>query len=116
MGVACDRDGNMYVCNFGGNCIQVFNTQGDILYSFSGNTSHKLERPHSICIAGDFVYVTDWGNVHCVSVFTKIGKFVTSFGLKGSKEGEFSYPTGLAVDSDGVLYICDESNNRIQLF
>ena len=118
VGVACDQDGNIYVCNFGVNCIHVFNTQGVFLYSFSekGSSSHKLDSPHSICVAGDFVYVTEWGDAHCVSVFTKKGKFITSFGKRGSKEGEFNNPSGLAMDSDGVLYVCDTDNKRLQLF
>jgi Asp-tRNA(Asn)/Glu-tRNA(Gln) amidotransferase C subunit len=118
VGVACDQDGSMYVCNYGDNCIQVFNTQGVLLYSFreKGSTSHKLDHPHSICVSGDLVYVTEWGDVHCVSVFTKKGKFITSFGKKGSKEGELNLPSGLAVDSDGVLYVCDLGNRRLQVF
>ena len=117
MGVACDQDGNMYVCNFRDNCIQVFSTQGVFLHSFSekGSSSHKLDYPHSIYIAGDLVYVTEWGDAHCVSVFTKKGKFITSFGKRGSK-GEFRYPGGLAMDSDGVLCVCDFDNKRLQLF
>ena len=118
IGVACDKVGNMYVCNYGDNCIQVFNTQGVFLYTFSekGSSSCKLDHPHSICIAGDLVYVTEWGNTHCVSVFTKEGKFITSFGKRGRKEGEFDSPSGLAVDSDGILYVCDTDNKRLQLF
>lgn len=83
------------------------------LYSFSekGSSSHKLDRPHSICVAGKFIYVTEWGGASGVSVFTKKGKYITSFG-----KGEFMFPSGLAVDSDGVLYICDYGNGRIQLF
>jgi sugar lactone lactonase YvrE/Asp-tRNA(Asn)/Glu-tRNA(Gln) amidotransferase C subunit len=117
-GVACDQDGNMYVCNFGGNCIQVFNTQGVLLYSFSekGSSPHELDHPHSICVSGDLLYVTEWGDAHCVSVFSKKGKFITSFGRQGNKEGEFNHPSGLAMDSDGVLYVCDFDNKRLQLF
>jgi tripartite motif-containing protein 2/3/tripartite motif-containing protein 71 len=118
VGVACDQDGNIYLCNYGDNCIQVFNTQGVLLYSFGekGSSSYKLDSPHSICISGDFVYVTEWGDADCVSVFTKKGKFITSFGNKGNKEGEVGRPSGLAMDSDGVLYVCDFDNKRLQLF
>ena len=119
VGVACDPDGNIYVSNFGDNCIQVFNTQGAFQYSFidKGTTSRKLDSPHSICVAGDLVYISEsWGNADCVSVFTKEGKYITSFGKKGSEEGEFNRPSGLAVDSDGVLHVSDWGNKRLQLF
>ena len=117
-GVASDQDGKIYVCNYGMNCIQVFDTHGVFQYSFSnkGSASRTVDTPHSICVAGDLVYVTEWGTTHCVSVFTKGGNFITSFGKMGNNEGEFDLPAGLTMDSDGVLYVCDYTNNRIQLF
>ena len=51
-----------------------------------------------------------------MSVFTKQGKFITSFGKEGSGDGQFICPSGLAIDSDGVLYVCDWNNSRIQMF
>ena len=40
----------------------------------------------------------------------------TSFGQKGEGPGEINYPSGLAVDVSGVVYVCDYNNNRFQLF
>ena len=118
VGVACDEDGKIYVCGYSSNFVQVFSAQGERLYSFSdkGSASSKLNSPHSICVGGDLIYVTEWGSNNCISVFTKEGKFISSFGKKGSKNGEFDLPSGLAVDNDGILYVCDCGNSRIQLF
>ena len=66
-----------------------------------------------MCVAGQFVYVADW---HCVCVFTTEGQYVTSFGQVGSGEGAFKGPTGVCVDEDGFLYVCDRYNNRVQVF
>ena len=116
VGVACDEEGNMYVCDINQNCVKVLCAQGELLYSFrDDDTSHKLSRPHSICVDSEFVYVSEWGS-HCLSVFTKQGKFITSFGELGSDVGQFSCASGLAFDSDGVLYVCDINNSRIQVF
>ena len=38
---------------------------------------------------------------------------MTSFGSEGGRRGEFENPRGLAVDSNGVVYVCD---HRLQLF
>ena len=51
-----------------------------------------------------------------MSVFASEGQFLTSFGKMGAKPGEFRNPVGLAVDSSGVLCVCDFSNYRVQPF
>ena len=52
-----------------------------------------------------------------VSVFTTIdSKFVTSFGRKGTEEGNFNEPFGVNVDGDGYVYVCDGQNDRVQVF
>jgi DNA-binding beta-propeller fold protein YncE len=38
------------------------------------------------------------------------------FGSAGSGDGEFNNPNGIAVDTDGSIYVADSSNHRIQVF
>ena len=38
------------------------------------------------------------------------------FGRKGSRPGELNFPRGLAIDSDGMVYIADRDNNQVQKF
>ena len=44
------------------------------------------------------------------------GQLVTSFGRKGEGPGEFNHPRGLAVDNNGVVYVCDLRNHHVQVF
>src|SRR5687768_597375 len=36
------------------------------------------------------------------------------FGTKGSGDGQFRYPSDLALDSAGDIYVADQDNQRIQ--
>ena len=62
----------------------------------------------------DLVYVGKWWS-NRVSVFTSEGEFLKSFGSKGSKQGQFNGPCGIAVDG-GAVYVSDCRNNRVQVF
>jgi len=39
-----------------------------------------------------------------------------SYGSKGSGDGQFKYPSGIAVDSEGNIIVADNGNHRIQIF
>ncbi|MEM4715292.1 MAG: 6-bladed beta-propeller, partial [Candidatus Nitrosocaldus sp.] len=54
--------------------------------------------------------------VHRVQVFDSNGNFLFNFGKEGSDDGEFSFPTGVAVDSRDRIIVADVWNNRIQVF
>ena len=47
---------------------------------------------------------------------SKDGAFITAWGKHGSAPGEFDVPHSLALDSAGLLYVGDRSNNRVQIF
>ena len=42
-------------------------------------------------------------------------EFSLKWGMKGTGDGQFDYPYGVAVASDGSVYVTDQ-NNRIQKF
>ena len=61
------------------------------------------------------MYVSENTNNH-VSVFHTSGEFVHSFGKEGSGRGDLNNPYGIAINQDGFVFVCDEGNNRIQVF
>ena len=66
------------------------------------------------------VYVTDGGVAETgnnrAQKFTPEGVFVSKWGTYGAGDGQFSYPWGVAVASDGSVYVADSYNQRIQKF
>ena len=37
-------------------------------------------------------------------------------GSLGSGPGQFKFPCGLAVDNNGVVYVCDNDKHCVQIF
>ncbi|MGB9749657.1 MAG: stalk domain-containing protein [Caldisericia bacterium] len=54
---------------------------------------------------------------HYVDVYDESGKLLRKIGKGGGRALEkFWFPTGVAVDKDGVIYVGDTENGRIQMF
>ncbi|HJZ58349.1 MAG TPA: peptidyl-alpha-hydroxyglycine alpha-amidating lyase family protein [Gemmataceae bacterium] len=62
------------------------------------------------------IYVGDgYGNAR-VHKFAPDGRLLLSWGEPGSGPGQFYIPHGIAVDREGIVYVADRENSRIQLF
>jgi outer membrane protein assembly factor BamB len=112
VGIAVDEHMNLYASYDGGIHVISLKDQGELLYSFG---QEQLESAHSIYTSGGLVYISTWSDCK-IYVFTKEGTLVASFGNKGYEEGQFGLPSGLVLDADGYLYVCDYFNSRLQLF
>ena len=60
------------------------------------------------------VYVTDYGNRR-IQKFDNDGNFLHTWGIKGSGNGQFQVPAGIAIRKDFV-YVIDNELNRVQKF
>ena len=105
---------NILVSDYNNNNIKMFTIQGRHVRTIDrGSTTFK---PDGITISPDgHIYVCDNAN-HCVCVFDVNGKFLFSFGSRGSGDECFDYPRDLCFASDGFLYITDNGNGRICVY
>ena len=65
--------------------------------------------------ANNKIYIADYGNCR-IQILNMDLTFSSSFGTRGSGDGQFNYPLDVAFDSTGNLYVADEGNHRIQVF
>ena len=116
-GISSDEGGNLYICDSGKSCVHVFSNGGAFLRSFGqgGDGVEKLICPWGVCVAGQYVFVSEHTGQR-LSVFTTEGEHVTTLGQEGSGEGDFSSPIGVCVDKEGFVCVCDYSNKRVQIF
>ncbi|KAI6649913.1 NHL repeat containing protein [Oopsacas minuta] len=111
-GIAVDGACNeLYICDYSNSRIQVLNTEGKYLRSFG--TDH-LKEPYSICLSKEEVFVTDQAKESLVK-FSLGGQFLKETGSRGNTEGRFTNITGLCHEA-GLIYVCDCSMQRIQIF
>ena len=53
---------------------------------------------------------------HCFAVYNEEGKYLFDYGGQGTSPGWFNYPKGIFLNSDGILFVVDSFNKRIQVF
>jgi DNA-binding beta-propeller fold protein YncE len=131
-GVDVDREGNIWVTDDAqgpagakGHQVFKFSPQGKVLLTLGkagvpGDGPDTFNRPSDVLVApnGD-VFVADGhggpSNARIVK-FSAEGKFIKTWGKKGSAPGEFDTPHSLAMDSQGRLFVADLRNHRVQIF
>ena len=127
--VVCDNVGNLYISDKKNNNIQIFASNGQFLRMFSSQVSGAprvfrrslwratgVSEPTGLAVDDlGMVYVSESASSQ-VSIFTPEGQCMYSFGKDGSAHGEFKWPRGIAVTSDGDLWVCDFKNDRVQVF
>jgi DNA-binding beta-propeller fold protein YncE len=76
-----------------------------------------FNRPTNLALAADgSMYATDgYGNCR-VHKFAPDGRLLFSWGQPGSGPGQFNLPHGIALDREGMVYVADRENSRVQVF
>lgn len=108
------KDRLLYVADGESNRVFVFNREGKLLLEIGQHD--ELLRPGGVVVDSvrNRVYVTNTG-MHTVSVFDTEGRFIGNIGTRGSEDGQFNFPTQIAIDSEGTIYVVDTGNFRVQV-
>jgi DNA-binding beta-propeller fold protein YncE len=62
------------------------------------------------------IYVSDGYHNARVHKFSATGKHLLSWGGPGTGPGEFNLPHNICCDAEGLVYVADRENHRIQVF
>ena len=92
-----------------GKCINSVGKQG------SGPLEFSCPRGITISLITGHVYIANRFN-HRIQVLNPDLTFSHAFGTKGSAGGQFNNPGDIAIDRQGLVYVADISNHRIQTF
>ena len=114
--IAIDSNANVYVVDREAHRIQLFDTDGKFITMWS-----NIHRPDSMVLWGEHIYVGELNGMggvddapglgHRVSIFDLKGSLVSQFGdvNEGEGPGQFIAPHGIAVDSQGSIYVAEVS-------
>jgi sugar lactone lactonase YvrE len=105
------RNGVFYVADSSLGKILAFRADGKTSFEITNQIAH----PTGLAISGDRLAVAD-SQAHAIFVFDLAGKFLFSFGRRGTGDGEFNYPTHIAADVQGRWLVTDSLNCRVQVF
>jgi streptogramin lyase len=112
-----------------GHQVVKFSPEGKVLLSLGkagGNPADNVADPASFYQPNDVLTLPN-GDIlvaeghnngtmsHRIARFDRSGKFLSAFGKRGTGPGEYMQPHGLALDSQGRLFVADRGNNRVQV-
>jgi NHL repeat len=135
--VRIDQQDNIWAVDKGSDMIVKFDAEGRVTMVFgrkqeaSDESTGPLKHPSPPLPAEDgrFRQPTDVafdqaGNTYIsdgyinsrIGKVDKDGNWITSWGDRGNKPGEFNTPHSIGADAQGNIYVADRGNRRIQVF
>ncbi|ABB33115.1 NHL repeat containing protein [Geobacter metallireducens RCH3] len=115
VGIAIDENGRIYVSDTKKAAIMVFHQ--DETPAALINLKGMVEKIGDIAYdrIGKHLLALDVRG-HKVLVLSLRGELLSSFGNRGTKPGEFNFPSALTVNNKGEIIVADAMNARIQIF
>ena len=112
-GLGIDRDGNLMVADSHYHCVRVYSPDGKLLRTIDGPFGYISDVVQDE--DGNY-FLAEFGEVQRISKLDADGKLLIQWGSEGTEPGQFSRPRALALGPDGLLYVADACNHRIQVF
>lgn len=120
-GVAVGSDDTVFVSDSANTRIQAFDSEGKVKWvqgkpakGITDLTSRQFGLPRGMDIdANGNIFIADAFH-YTIQVYNSKGKKLAEVGEDGTKEGYFNLPNDIAIRPDGVIYVADKENHRVQ--
>jgi streptogramin lyase len=111
------RYNELFVVDSASHDIKVFDVGGSLkrIIGKRGSALGEFNFPLDLIPDGDTFWVVDTGN-HRIQQISRLGEPITSFGAAGDAPGSLALPKGVAIDSDGHVYVVDGRFENVQVF
>jgi sugar lactone lactonase YvrE len=110
-GIAIDRDGDIYVTDWGNARVQKFDADGNFIRKWG--TPADLPGPRGIAVVQDLVYVVESSRDR-IRRYDTDGAFVDEWGSSGTGDAQFNRPRDIDGSIVSDMIISDTDNHRVQ--
>jgi tripartite motif-containing protein 71 len=117
-GIVVDRAGVVFVSEYGGSRVQMFDTEGAFLGQIGspGNNAGQFDGGEGVVTDADgHLYACDTGHDR-VMKFATAGAFLTQWGTEGTGNGQFRTPSDVVIDQAGNILVVEWDGDRVQVF
>jgi hypothetical protein len=128
----CDKNDNLWMVDSasprsktaseGGHYLYLYSPEGKVLKTLGtkgewGEDGTHFRGPTDIAwnVKGEF-YVSDGYINTRIARFDKNFKFIAQWGCEGTGNGQFTLPHALTIDAEGLVYVCDRTTWRVEIF
>ena len=117
-GIAVNTEGQIVVTDNFGNCVYVFDENGNCFRKSRGEGSNtgQFQYPDGISFLNvNEVLIADYSNNRIQRLNIQTGTVTKSYGKKGKEKGEFGRPINVTVDDEERIVVTERGNDRIQV-
>jgi len=110
-GISFSEDGEVFVSDMSNHRVQVFTPTGEfkrIIYTSGSPLGVVVDREQRLVVVDPFA--------HSVDIYQLGGERLVGFGGPGLELGRFRFPSDIALDETGRMFISDRENNQVQVW
>ena len=118
-GMRIDSEGHIWTTDVNADTVRKMNPEGEVLMTITPDDTPLMHEPTDLAVGVDgelFVLVGHGQGEPHVLKFDREGELLKSWGEQGTGPSQFDTPHSVVIDTEGMVYVADRQNRRIQIF